>query len=70
MLHYQILVSTRHGNLWKTIYLTYHPEHGMKYLLYLTNLNLHEIFEKTLEKFADNPPIKIYIDKIENRITI
>ena len=29
-----------------------------------------KFFEKTHEKSADNPPIKIYIDKIENRITI
>ena len=48
----------------------------MKNLNYLTNRTLYQMFKivlskllKKLEILTDNPPIKIYVNEIGNRIT-
>ena len=49
----------------------YHTPHGMKNLNYRMDQILCQIF-KTIsgqEKLADNSRIRIYVNKIENRIT-
>ena len=56
--------------------LKYQLQRGMKNLNYLMNHILYQIFKiilttssKKHEKVTDNPPIRIYVSKIENMIT-
>ena len=77
---YQILAYTVHGKIQKSfmrkINLRYQLQHWMKNLDYLLDHILYQIFKTILniylkkhgEKTA-NPSIRIYINKIENRIT-
>ena len=58
------------------INLKYQIQHGMKNLNYLMDHILYQKFKiilnissKKHEKITDNPSIKIYINKIENRVT-
>ena len=58
------------------INLKYQIQHGMKNLNYLIDHILYQKFKiilnissKKHEKITDNPSIKIYINKIENRVT-
>ena len=58
------------------INLKYQLQHGMKNLSYLMDHILYQIFKdyfeyilKTLETVADNPSIRTYVNKIENKIT-
>ena len=77
---YQILAFNIHGKIkkshTKTINLKYQLRHGMKSLNYLMGHILYEIFKIILsiiekhQKMADNPPIRTYMNKTENRITL
>ena len=55
--------------------LKYQLRHGMKKLMYLLDHILYQILEITLNiskkhgEKTDNPSIKIYVNKMENRIT-
>ena len=60
----------------KLINLKYQLQHGIKNLNYLMDHILYQIFriilnifKKKHETVTDNPSIRIYINKIENRIT-
>ena len=67
MLIYQIAACNILGKILKsktkTINLKYLGQHGMKNLKYLMDGVI-----KKHETFTDNPPIRIYVNKIENRI--
>ena len=59
-----------------TTNLKYQPQRGTENLSYLVDHILFQIIKiississKKREKVTDNPPIKIYVNKIENRIT-
>ena len=76
MLLYQILSYTIHGKIQKshavTINLKYLSQRGMNNLNYLTDPILYQIFKiiltifvKIHETVTDNPPIRIYVNKIE-----
>ena len=59
-----------------TLNLKYHIQHGAKNMNYLTDNILYQIFKiisstssKKYETVTDNLPIRIYVSKIENRIT-
>ena len=59
----------------RTINLKYWPQHGMKNLIYLMDHILHQIFKIILviykKKHGEktvNPSIRIYLNKVENRI--
>ena len=78
---YQILVFTIHGRIKKvhttTVNLKYQLQHGMINLNYEMNHILYQIFKiilsifhKKHEEKIDNPSLRIYVNKIENRITI
>ena len=78
MLLYPILACTTHEQKshTKTKKLKYQLRCGMKNLDYLMDHILHQIFKiilgissKKHQKVTDNPPIKIYINKIECWIT-
>ena len=58
------------------INLKYQIQHGMKNLNYLMDHILYQKFKiilnipsKNHEKITDNPSIRIYINKIENKVT-
>ena len=77
MVLYQILASTIHGKISKnhtrTITLKYQLQHGMKNLNDLMDYILYQIIKiikviKNHEKVTDNPSIRIYVNKIKNRI--
>ena len=81
MLLYQILVTTTHGKIQKsytkTIDLKYQLQHGMRSLICLTDHILYQIFKDYFQHIFkkhgeknDNTTVRIYINKIENRITI
>ena len=60
----------------KTISLKYQVQFGRNNLNYLMNHILYQIFEvnlsissRKIEQGAYNPPIRVYVHKIENRIT-
>ena len=60
----------------KLMNLKYQLQHGIKNLNYLMDHILYQIFriilnifKKKHETVTDNPSIRIYINKIENRIT-
>ena len=60
----------------KIIDLKYQVQHGMKSLNYLMDYILYQIFKITLntsfkkhERVTDNPSMRIYVNKTENRIT-
>ena len=78
---YQILAFVIHKKIYKshivTLNLKYHIQHGMKHLNYLTDNLLYQIFKiisstssKKYETVTDNSPIRIYVNKMENRITL
>ena len=78
MLLYQILANTIHGYYKKThrkINVINKFRHGMKNLSYLMDLYsvsdienyLEYIFRKHVQK-TDNPAIRVYVNKKENRI--
>ena len=80
MLLYQILAFIIHRKIKKShkkiINLKYLLLHGMKSLNYLMGHILYQIFKITLNtlkkkhvKKTNNSPIRIYVNKIENRIT-
>ena len=57
----------------ETITLKYQLRRGMKNLNYLNSVsNIQEYFQyifKKHEEITDNPSIRIYVNKIENKIT-
>ena len=53
----------------KQINLKYQLQHGMKNLIYLMDCILYQISRLKHGEKTDNPSIRIYINKIENRIT-
>ena len=80
-LFYQILVNTIHEKIKENhttlINLKNKLKHGMINLNGLTDHILYQIFknilsisQKKLRKKIDNPSIRMYIDKTENRITL
>ena len=80
MLFYQILASVLHGKIQKshtkTINLIYQLQRRMKNLNYLMDHIMGQILKiilsissKRHETLTDNPTIRIYVNKIENRIT-
>ena len=80
MLLYQILTCSINGKIYKShtkrTNLKYHLQRGTKDLIYLMDHTLHEKFKiiwsipsKKHETLVDNPLIRIYVNKIENRIT-
>ena len=74
-----ILAFTIYGKIQKshirTLKLKFRLEHGVKNLNYLMNHNVYQIFKIILNLYKKhrgktvNPSIRIYINKIENRIT-
>ena len=79
MLPYQILASTIHGkynkNYLKTTNFKYQLKHKMINLNYLMDYIIHQIFKimlsilsKKHETLTNQTPIRIYVNKIENRI--
>ena len=76
MLLYQVLASVKYGKKsTKTINLKYLSQCGMKTLNYQMSHILYQIFKiifeyiiKKDETMTDNPPIKIYVNKIKNRV--
>ena len=79
MLLYQILAFTIHGNIQelhkRTISLKYLLQHEIINWNYLMNDVLYLIFHdfwvhhEKYKTVTDNPPVKIYVNKIENKIT-
>ena len=53
----------------KQINLKYQLQHGMKNLIYLMDCILYQISRLKHGEKTDNSSIRIYINKIENRIT-
>ena len=79
MLLYQILAYTVYGKIQKiktkTIELKFHLQSGKINLNYLMGHNLYRIFmiilsisAKKYEAVTENPPVRIYVIKIENRM--
>ena len=80
LLLYQIVLFIIHGKTLKThttiTNLKYQLQHGMMNFNYLMDPILHQIFKFTLNLFKkkhgkniDNHSIRIYVNKIKNRIT-
>ena len=78
MVLYKILAFIIHGKIQKshTEIIKYQLQHGMTDLNYLTDHIQYQMFKTILiisskihETVTDNPPIKIYGNKIKNRIT-
>ena len=67
--------NIKKSHIRRTINLKYWPQHGMKNLIYLMDHILHQIFKIILviykKKHGEktvNPSIRIYMNKVENRI--
>ena len=71
ILHYQILAFIIHGIIYKVhiiiINLKYLHQHGTKNLHYQMNLKYSKKAQGKINN--DKPSVKIYINKVENRIT-
>ena len=78
MVLYKILAFIIHGKIQKrhTEIIKYQLQHGRTDLNYLTDHIQYQMFQTILiisskihETVTDNPPIKIYVNKMKNRIT-
>ena len=72
---YQILASTLHGKIYKKLYksnkLTWYEEFEWTDGSYFVS-DIQDFFEYIIRKYetvTDNPPIRIYVKIIENRMT-